>query len=307
MRVQILGSAAGGGLPQWNCRCPNCEAARNANGSVTPRTQSSVAISADGDHWFLLNVSADVRVQINARRNLWPPSEQLRGTAVAGCLLTDAEIDHASGLLQLREGCRFTVYSTALVRRWLTEDLPIARILAPFATRDWIELTRDQPEDLKLPSGARSGLSVQLLNVGADVPRYVREPPAELQGSIVGFLVTDQQTGSALIYAPGVSTLSDELKDAAASSRAVLLDGTFWTEDEPRKMGISEKTAFEMGHIPVAGDSGSFAWLSRLSAPHRVYIHINNTNPMLNETGSEHQLLARHGVLVGQDGDTFEL
>ena len=142
MRVQFLGSAAGGGVPQWCCRCPNCKAARSADGSVTPRTPSSVAIRADGDPWFLLNVSANVRSRLHARRNLWPPAVQMHGTAVAGCLLTDVEIDHASGLLPLREGCQLTVDSTWLMRRWLTEDLPIARIPAPCTTRDWIELTR---------------------------------------------------------------------------------------------------------------------------------------------------------------------
>ena len=187
MRVQILGSAAGGGLPQWNCRCPNCEAARGPNGSVTPRTQSSAAVSADGNHWYLLNVSADVRQQLISHASLWPPSGNLRGTRIAGCLLTDAEIDHTSGLLQLREGSPFAVYSTRLVRSWLAEDLPLATVLASFVTRDWYELDWDPPLELTLPGGAPSGLAVQLLDVGVDIPRYVKARPAEPKDSVVGF------------------------------------------------------------------------------------------------------------------------
>src|SRR5690348_3902980 len=130
MRIRILVSAAGGGLPQWNCRCHNCDAARQVSSDVRPRTQSSVAVSADGQNWFLLNVSADVRAQLAASCEIWPPEGAARGTSIAGCVLTDAEIDHTSGLLQLREGCTFGIFSTPLVRRWLTDFLPIGPVLA---------------------------------------------------------------------------------------------------------------------------------------------------------------------------------
>src|SRR5258708_221047 len=125
MRIRILGSAAGGGLPQWNCRCPNCEAVRMGSAAVRPRTQSSVAVTSDGRSWFLLNVSADVRGQVAAFSDLWPPENNRRGTTIAGCVLTDAEIDHTSGLLQLREGSTFGIYSTPIVRRWLSAHLHI--------------------------------------------------------------------------------------------------------------------------------------------------------------------------------------
>src|SRR5262245_60537854 len=154
MRIRILGSAAGGGVPQWNCRCPNCEAARAGSAVVRPRTQSSVAVTADGRSWFLLNVSADVRAQLAACRDLWPPAGSRRGTPIAGCVLTDAEIDHASGLLQLREGCTFGVFSTPVVRLWLSESLPIRPVLASFADRRWTDLPLEESFELPLPTGA---------------------------------------------------------------------------------------------------------------------------------------------------------
>ena len=233
MRVQILGSAAGGGVPQWNCRCANCEFARQPNGPVVPRTQSSAAVSADGDFWFLLNVSADIRQQINVNQNLSPSGNEQRTTPIAGCLITDAEIDHTSGLLQLREGCRFPVYSTSLVRRWLTNELPIARILTKFAHREWIELSEDTPMVLQLPSGTPSGLEVTILDVGRDVPRYVKRDAADDVGSVVGFLIRDVWRGASVVYAPGIPYLSDSLTAAAVGADVILIDGTFWSDDEP--------------------------------------------------------------------------
>ena len=307
MKVRVLGSAAGGGVPQWNCRCTNCQAARQPNGPVVPRTQSSVAISAEGEYWFLLNVSADVRQQINAHRNLWPAGNLGRGTSIAGCLLTDAEIDHTSGLLQLREGCRFSIYSTSLVHRWLTDDLPIARIRKKFAEREWIELNEDEPTELMLPSGLPSGLEVTIVDVGHDVPRYVTNDFPGQFGSIVGFLIRDLRTGSNIVYAPGVSKLSSSLATAAEHADAILLDGSFWSDDEPQRLGIGPSSAREMGHIPVSGPAGTLEWLASQTALHRTYVHINNTNPMLYEGGPEHQRVSQAGIRVAEDGDEFDL
>ena len=307
MIVQILGSSAGGGVPQWNCHCVNCAAARQPDGRVLPRTQSSAAISADGEHWFLLNVSADVRAQINASESLWPPTGQPRGTAIAGCLLTDAEIDHTSGLLQLREGCRFPIYSTALVRQWLEQDLPLSPILHHFAQRDWTLLDLYAPTDLYLPSGRSSGLEVTLLDVGEDIPRYVQSPPASPQGSIVALAIRDRMRGHTVVYAPGVASLTPSLVNAAAAADIILIDGTFWSDDEPQRTGIRDTTAHQMGHVPVNGPGGTLDWLADQPAAHRVYIHINNTNPMLIQDGQEHRKVNARGIRVAQDGDLFSL
>jgi pyrroloquinoline quinone biosynthesis protein B len=307
MRIRILGSAAGGGLPQWNCRCPNCDAARNGSADVRPRTQSSVAVSADGRSWFLLNVSADVRGQLVAFRDLWPPESKRRATPIAGCVLTDAEIDHTSGLLQLREGCTFRVFSTPIVLRWLNEDLPIGRVLSSFADRPWTELRLDSETELPFPNGGPSGLSLRAFELGRDAPRFVPAPASEATGAVIGLELLDAATGGRLVYAPGVPAIGETLQAVAARADCLLFDGTFWSDDEPALTGIAHSTAREMGHIPVNGAAGSLIWLSPLSAKHRVYVHINNTNPMLNEAGREFQEVTRSGVRVGRDGDEFEI
>lgn len=307
MRIRILGSAAGGGLPQWNCRCANCQAVRAGSPDVQARTQSSVAVSADGRAWFLLNVSADVRRQVLDFPNLGPPKDVKRGTSIAGCVLTDAEIDHTTGLLQLREGCTFRIFSTPIVRRWLSQYLPIQTILAEFADRPWTELPLDEVLELPLPNGDSSGLRVRLFEVGRDVPKFVPEDPAGAVGSVVGFHMEDTATGGKLVYAPGVSAICEALVQAAQTADCLLIDGTFWSDDEPIRTGITGRTARQMGHVPVSGPEGTLNWLSDLPARHRVYVHINNTNPMLNQRGPEHRQVRDSGVQVGNDGDVFEL
>ena len=307
MHIRILGSAAGGGLPQWNCRCPNCEAVRAGSSDVQPRTQSSVAVSADGVAWFLLNVSADVRQQLFGFSSLWPPEDKQRGTTIVGCLLTDAEIDHTSGLLQLREGCQFNIFSTALVHRWLSQYLPIENVLASFAERPWTNLPLEAAMDLPLLDGTSSGIRVRAFETGQDVPRFVPENTTDLTGSVVGFQIEDTVSGGKLVYVPGVATISDTLQEAARDADCILIDGTFWSDDEPIRMGITDRTATQMGHVPVDGAAGTLNWLAKLSIPHRVYVHINNTNPMLNERGPQWRKVNDNGVRIGADGDEFEV
>ncbi len=307
MRVRILGSAAGGGLPQWNCRCANCQAARADSPNVQPRTQSSVAVSADGCAWYLLNVSADVRQQIVRCPDLAPPTQALRGTRIAGCVLTDAEIDHTSGLLQLREGCTFGIFSTAFVHQCLTRYLPIETVLAGFADRPWTEIPLGDAIRLPLPDGDFSGLTIRAFETGRDAARYLPDQTGEAAGAVIGLQIEDFNTGGVLVYAPGLQQLTRSLAEAAQSADGILIDGTFWTDDEPVNMGIGHRTARQMGHIPVSGSEGSLGWLAGLPARHRVYIHMNNTNPMLNNIGPQRQQVTRHGVQVGMDGDVFEL
>lgn len=306
MQVRILGSAAGGGLPQWNCRCSNCNDVRAGSPDVQPRTQSSVAVSADGRTWFLLNVSADVRQQVQAFSGLWPPENGTRGTTIGGCILTDAEIDHASGLFQLREGGRFGIFSTALVHEWLSRYLRVSPVLAGFADRPWTELALDAPLELPLPDGSPSGLTVSVFEAGRHAPRYVPETESGARGSVAGLQVQDVGSGGKLVYAPGVESLDGPLAEAVRGADALLIDGTFWSDDEPIRMGIGDRTSRQMGHLPVAGPGGSLGWLAELPLRHRVYVHINNTNPMLNRRGREHGLVQGRGVLVGADGDAWE-
>ena len=306
MRIRILGSAAGGGLPQWNCRCANCQAVRSGSGDIRPRTQSSVAVTADDRHWFLLNVSADVRMQLAATSELWPPAENRRGTTIAGCILTDAEIDHTSGLLQLREGCTFGIFSTPIVRRWLNRYLPIGPILAPFADRPWTDLPLEETVELPLTNGDPAGLRLRAFELGRDVPRFVPENAAEAVGSVIGLVIEDAASGGKLVYAPGVPAIGESLRKAVEGADCLLMDGTFWSDDEPKLTGIANSTASSMGHVPVGGAQGSLRWLAELPVQHRVYVHINNTNPMLNERGPEHREVTDRGVQVGNDGTVFE-
>jgi pyrroloquinoline quinone biosynthesis protein B len=307
MLIRIIGSAAGGGVPQWNGRCPNCAAARAGSPDVRSRTQSSVVVSADGRAWFLLNVSPDVRQQVLAFPALGPPEGAQRGTAIAGCVLTDAELDHTAGLLLLRESGSFRIHCTATVRRWLNGDLPVEPILAAFSRPSWNDLPLDTPGDLLLTDGSPSGLRVRAFEVDRHVPRFVKERAHDTARSVVGLEIEDSQSGGRLVYAPCAASLGPSLRRAAVSASCVLLDGTFWDDDEPVRTGIGSRTARAMGHLPVSGPEGSLEWLAALEAGHRVYIHINNTNPMLNERGPEHRQVSERGVRVGADGDSFEV
>jgi pyrroloquinoline quinone biosynthesis protein B len=309
MRIRILGSAAGGGVPQWNCRCSNCEAARAGSSSVRPRTQSSVAISADGQHWILLNVSPDIRQQILAFRPLGPPEGSQRGQSILGCVLTDAEIDHTFGLPLLREGNSFFILSTTLVRSWLNRYLPLEPLLHCFAKPLWVELRLNNLIGLRNP-GAESAfavteLAVSAFEVEAHLPRFVTEEANAEAGSVIGLLIHDLRTGGKLVYAPCVGSLSEPLMTIAREADAVLIDGTFWSDDEPLRFGA--RSAMEMGHLPVSGPQGSLAWLRDLPVQNRVYVHINNTNPMLNESGAEYRLVNGYGVRIGADGDMLDV
>jgi pyrroloquinoline quinone biosynthesis protein B len=304
MHIRILGSAAGGGVPQWNCRCANCEAVRAGAPHVRPRTQSSLAISVDERSWFLLNVSPDIRQQILAFPPLGPPAGEVRGQAITGCLLTDAELDHTAGLLLLREGEPFVIFSTPLVRRWLNRYLPFEPLLASFCAPEWRDLRVGEPIVLQ------EGLRVQPFPVLPHVPRFVTEDAGNdaADESVIGLIIEDQNTGGKLLYAPCVGSLKAPLLSLGKSVDAIILDGTFWSDDEP--LQFSTRTALAMGHVPVGGPHGSLTWLADLSAGrlrHRVYIHINNTNPMLNEDGPEFELVKENGARVGADGDVFEV
>lgn len=307
MFVHVLGSSAGGGLPQWNCGCANCRAVRAGSADIEARTQSSVAVSADGQAWFLLNTSPDVRQQILGFPQLGPPEDAARGTGIAGCILTDPEIDHTAGLLLLREGCSMSILCTPIVRRWLSRYLGVEDVLASFADRTWGELSLVEAMSLRLPCGSESGLRVRAFEVDRHVPKFVKEDRDEAEGSVVGLEIEDTQTGGRLVYAPCVASIDEPLKQAVEQADCLLIDGTFWDDVEPQRCGITDRTARQMGHIPVSGTEGSLQWLAKLPIKNRVYIHINNTNPMLRRGSPEHLAVQEQGVRIAADGDVFEL
>jgi pyrroloquinoline quinone biosynthesis protein B len=309
MLVRILGSAAGGGFPQWNCGCGNCVAVRSGAPGFAPRTQSSVAVSATGGVWFLLNVSPDVRAQIAAFPPLAPGAGTIRGTAIGGCLLTDAEIDHTAGLLALREGESFPIYVTRAVHRWLHHDFPVAPVVAAFCGRPWITIDPGIPFELESAAEGPSGLRVLPFELGRVSPRYAHDGAIEHAGAVVGLIVEDRSTSRRLVHAPRVPEFGEALDVAADGADLLLLDGTLWSGDEIDRV---RGTAAGYGegpprHWPVGGAGGSLAWLDRRAPRRPVYVHINNTNPMLAPDGGERRAVERLGVRIAADGDTFEL
>jgi pyrroloquinoline quinone biosynthesis protein B len=297
VRARILGSAAGGGFPQWNCRCPTCQAARG--GAARPRTQSSLAVRGADGPWLLANASPDLRQQLEGLDA--GPVDGPRATPVAGVLLTDAEIDHTAGLLLLRESSApLRVYGSDAVRRALTDGFPVLPMLDPFCGVEWQTLEPGRPLAV-----ADSSLTVEWFATGGDAPRYLGGAGGDVEGA--GLVFRDRATGGVLTYAPGLARLDGAVLDRLAASDAVLVDGTFWRDDELARLGISDRTAGQMGHVPLSGTDGTLAALARLERPRRVLVHINNTNPILLERSPERDAVERTGVEIGADGLELEL
>lgn len=306
MIIKVLGSAAGGGYPQWNCACPNCSRARSGDPSVSARRNDSLAVSPDGIRWALLNASPDICLQSEAYSCLHP-GPSMRGSPIQAVLLTDAELDHTTGLLQLRQGSSIDVYAPPPVLLALSDDFPVRRIVEPFASYRWLETNPE--ESFPLFGGQ---LSVCSFYLGDKPPRYVytnvpRNPAQEPEPWVVGYRITDLATGGIAVYAPGIETWSRTLERHSEGSDALFLDGTFWKNDELRALGVSELDAFDMGHLPVAGTNGSACRLARLPARRKVYIHINNTNPMLAQDSPERRSLTELGIEIGFDGMELEV
>jgi len=298
----LIGSAAGGGFPQWNCWCPTCRAARENAHLARPRLQSSLAVSADGHAWFLCNASPDVREQLPMLPSR--PTDGLRHTPVEGIILTDAELDHTLGIALLREGRRLRVWATAAVTRTLECDSRILPVTRAFAHVDVMELSLDTPTPLRDRDDAPSGLVVEAFPVPGDPPRFAS---ADLPGHTIGLVIRDAATGGTCVFLPGCGALDHSLLDRLAGADLVFFDGTCWSDDELIRLGISERTATEMGHLSISGADGSLAQLARLRARHKVYTHLNNTNPILLERSPERRAVEEVGLTVGMDGMHYEL
>jgi pyrroloquinoline quinone biosynthesis protein B len=298
VRVRILGSAAGGGFPQWNCHCETCEAARVGE-RARPRTQSSLAIRGGEGPWFLVNASPDARQQLEAL-----PARELNGVRVppvTGVLLTDAEIDHTAGLLLLREAqAPVRIFGAEGVEHALRSGFPVLEILERYCGAEWQTL---EPERARQLEG--SSLTVEPFETGGDAPRYLDGSDVELQAS--GFVFRDGGSGGVVTYVPVLARLDDGVLSRLATSDLVLVDGTFWRNDELARLGISTRSARDMGHLPLSGPDGTLAVLERLERPRKVLVHINNTNPILLEDSPEREAVRGAGVEVAYDGLEIEL
>jgi pyrroloquinoline quinone biosynthesis protein B len=298
VHIRVLGSAAGGGFPQWNCHCETCEAARNGV-RARPRTQSSLAIRGREGPWFLVNASPDARQQLEQLRA--GQVDAVRAPPIAGVLLTDAEIDHTAGLLLMRESSApLRIFGDAGVERALRHGYPVLSVLEHYCGAEWEKLEAGLQTPLP-----ESSLVVEAFHVGGDPPRYMSGSDGELEAS--GFVFRDRAGDGIVSYVPGLARLDDGVLGRFAASDLILVDGTFWHEDELARLGISERGAHDMGHVPLSGPGGTLDALACLERPRKVLVHINNTNPILFEDSPEREAVLRAGVEIAHDGLEIEL
>jgi pyrroloquinoline quinone biosynthesis protein B len=300
VRIRVLGSAAGGGFPQWNCGCPNCRGARQGTIRATPRTQESVAVSADGEAWFLLNASPEIRAQIESFPPLHP--RHPRHSPIQGILLSNGDLDHCLGLLSLRESYPLTVYATERVRAGFTEGNVLYRTLQRFPEQvAWRVLKLGREEEMTV-GGRPSGLTVEAIAVPGKVPVHLEGIRAPDPEDSVAFRIREVATGRVVTYASGVAALTDSLRGALETADCVFFDGTFWSNDELPALGLGTARAEDMAHLPVGGRHGSLALLAEVRAPRRIYIHLNNTNPLLRDDSPERQAARAQGWDIAYDG-----
>jgi pyrroloquinoline quinone biosynthesis protein B len=301
MHVKVLGSAAGGGFPQWNCACSNCRRLRSGQFSGRPRSQTQVAITEDGRDWFLLGASPDLRAQIESCPELHP-KDRTRSSPISGVVLTAAELDHVLGLLMLREFQPLSVYATASVARILTEANSMFRMLdrVDGQTR-WQRVRPNESFRLLGPSGDDLGITCMPIPLPGTYPAYVQKSEDfAAEEAALGLIVSSG--GRKLGFFPSVASITPELRKWLATSDLVLFDGTFFEDDELRRRAGTGPQAREMGHIPVGGENGSLRQLAGLNGQRKVFIHINNTNPMLDESGAEYRAVREAGWELAEDG-----
>lgn len=297
MRAIILGSAAGGGVPQWNCRCRVCELAWAGDPRVRPRTQSSLAASGDGERWVVCNASPDIRRQLDGTPELRPRG--LRHSPIAGVVLTNGDVDHVAGLLSLRERHPFRLYATAPTLRGLARN-PIFDVVA----RD---LVAREPVALGEPFAPVEGLQVELFAVPGKVPLWLEDGDPDIgieTGSTVGALVS--AAGRRIAYIPGCAAVTQRWLDRVRGVDLLLFDGTVWEDDEMIRAGTGGRTGRRMGHMPLSGPDGSIAGLAGLEVGRRVLVHLNNTNPVLIEDSPERAQAAAAGWEIAYDGMRFQ-
>ena len=301
MEIRILGSAAGGGFPQWNCNCSGCQATRRGEPGVHQRTQSSLAVRGSSGDWFLVNASPDVRQQLERLRDRSPTS--IRSSPIAGVLLTDAEIDHTAGLMILRESNEaLQIYGTDNVRKALTEGFSVLRVLKDYCGVKWSAIEPGSTVNL----ATESSIEIEAFSLPGTSPKYMRS--SAIEGNwVIGFTFRDRLTNKVATYAPALAELTPSIISRLESSDCILVDGTFWQNDELVKLGMSSRTALAMGHLPLSGELSSLHRLSKLADSRKIFTHINNTNPILIDRSPERQMVEAAGMEVGYDGLTIEL
>lgn len=304
LTLRVLGSAAGGGFPQWNCNCAMCAGVRAGTLHAHARTQSSIAITADRRRWLLVNASPDLRQQVLACPDL-APRDGVRDSGVKAVLLIDAQIDHATGLLLLRESSApLAVYCTRRVCEDLYGGFPLLRMLDSFCGVEHHELAVDGQA---FTVDAVPGLRLRSFALDSKPPPYSPHRNAPAPGDNLGLIIENPASGRCALYAPGLGALSPAVSAAMRDCDVLLVDGTCWTDDEMSRRGIGSKTSRAMGHLPQSGAGGMIELLSAWPQKRRVLIHINNTNPILDEDSPERTQLRALGIEVAEDGMEIEL
>jgi pyrroloquinoline quinone biosynthesis protein B len=299
VKIRVLGSAAGGGFPQWNCNCPNCKGYRAGTLNTRARTQSSIAVNG-GASWALVNASPDILSQLQSNPDL-QPARAMRDSALAAIVLVDGQVDHTTGLYMLREAVRpWPIWCTDSTFADLTRGNPVLGVLGYFCG---VDRRRIDMEESGFAVDGVPGVRWRALPVASKPAPYSPNRDAPLAGDNLALVIEDESSGQTAVYAPGLSAIDDALWRAMQSAACVLVDGTFWTDDEMIRLGVSTKRARDIGHLPQSGPGGMLEWLDRLPADtRRILIHINNTNPILDENSAESAELARRGVEVAWDG-----
>lgn len=300
MRLHVLGSAAGGGFPQWNCNCPNCDGLRKGTIKARARTQSSITVSGDNENWVLFNASPDILTQFQRFPEL-QPARALRDTAVKAIVLIDGQIDHTTGLYMLREHRQpHQIWCTSPVRQDLTEGNPLFRLLGHYCGIEWNELGID---DREFTIAGAPGLKFRAHALRSNAPPYSPRRDRPVPGDNVGVTIEDTNSGKKVYYAPGLVEIEPQVWAAMQAADVVLVDGTCWSDDEMIALGASKKRSRDMGHLAQSGEGGMIEWLDRLpKSTRKILIHINNTNPILNEDSPQRRELDAHGIEVSYDG-----
>jgi pyrroloquinoline quinone biosynthesis protein B len=300
MRVRVLGSAAGGGFPQWNCNCPNCDGVRKGTINAKRRTQSSIAVTGDNVNWLLFNASPDILTQFQGFPEL-QPARSIRDTAVKSVLLMDAQIDHTTGLFMLREGkTPLNIYCTDMVYEDLTTGNPIFNILGHYCGINWNKISMDSLDSFE--AEGVPNLKITAVPLSSKAPPYSPHRNNPHIGDNIGIQVEDATSGKKLFYAPGLAEIEDQIKPFMEQADCLMVDGTCWTNDEMAKLGIAQKMSLDMGHLPQSDPGGMIEVLRPLRASKKILIHINNTNPILREDSPERVFLADEKIDVAYDG-----
>lgn len=305
MQIHVLGSAAGGGFPQWNCNCSNCAGFRNGTLNAQARTQSSIAVSEDGEHWILFNASPDIRAQLAAFPAM-QPARALRDTGINAIVLMDSQVDHTTGLLSLREGLPMDVWCTRQVHDDLSAGFPLFTMLEHWnGGLNWREIEVTELVEFTIPCAPSLRLTpIPLLS---NAPPYSPRRDNPHPGDNIGLFLRDTRTGTTVLYAPGLGQPDARILSWMRKADILLVDGTVWHDDEMIRQEVGTKTGQAMGHLAQSGPGGMIEVLDTLPASRKILIHINNTNPILDEDSLERAELGEHGIEVSWDGMHIDL